>query len=87
MARTFYEQKARELAGHTAPQSGPYTLEAALRDYFEARERRGSKGARADRYASEARIVPTLGMIDLAKLTTKRIRDWHSDLAVAPKLV
>jgi integrase len=40
---------------------------------------------RADQYAAEARIFPDLGEIELAKLTTKRIRDWHHGLASAPK--
>jgi integrase len=86
-ARTFFEKKTRELAGHNEPQAGPYTVKAVLDDYLAARERRGSKGVRADRYASEARIVPKLGAIDIAKLTTRMIRDWHEALASAPKLI
>jgi integrase len=39
-----------------------------------------------DRYAGTARIVPTLGDIEVAKLTAKRIRDWHLGLVTAPKL-
>jgi integrase len=40
-----------------------------------------------DRAAARARILPALGDVELAKLTTKRIRDWHTGLATAPKLV
>jgi hypothetical protein len=80
-ARTFFGQKARELAGHSEPQAGPPILEAAIGDYLAARERRGSKGARADRYAAAARIIPDLGKIELSRLTTKRIRDWHEGVA------
>ena len=65
---------------------GPYTVRAALSDYLAAREARGSKGVRVDRYAGTARIVPSLGDIDVAKLTAKRIRDWHLGLVTAPKL-
>ncbi|HEY8005832.1 MAG TPA: hypothetical protein VIE66_03265 [Methylocella sp.] len=86
-ARSFFAAKARELAGHNEPQSGPYTVEAALEDYFAARERRGSKGVRADRYASAARILPDLGTIDVSKLTAKKIRNWHESLAASPKRV
>ena len=69
------------------PDAGPYTVADTIRDYFEARERRGSKGIEADRKSAEARIVPDLGGIEVARLTTKRIRDWQSGLAKAPKLV
>jgi len=53
-ARTFFGRKARELAGHGEPQAGPYTVEAAIGHYLEARERRGSKGARASRLQGRA---------------------------------
>ena len=86
-ARTFFEKKARELAGHNELQAGPYTMKAALDGYLAARERRGSKGVRADRYAAEARIVPKLGAIEISKLNTKAIRDWHETVALAPKLL
>jgi len=55
-ARKFFARKARELAGHLEEQNGPYTAASAVSDYFAARERRSSKGARADRYVVEARI-------------------------------
>ncbi|SFK79225.1 tyrosine-type recombinase/integrase [Methylocapsa palsarum] len=86
-ARKFFADKARALAGHMAPAQGPYTVKDALEDYFIAREGRGSKGVRADRYAAEARIVPELGAIDPDKLTSKRIRDWLTTVARAPRLL
>jgi integrase len=70
-----------------APVGGPYILAEALDAYFGDRERRGSKGLAKDRAAARARILPALGDVELAKLTTKRIRDWHTGLARAPKLV
>lgn len=65
---------------------GPYSVEMALDEYFNARTRRGSKGVKADIYAAKARIIPELGKIGALKLTAKRIRDWHHSLAEAPKL-
>ena len=44
-----------------------------------------SKGLAKDRAAANVRILPTLGGLELAKLTTKRIEDWHAALATAPK--
>ncbi|MGA7384005.1 MAG: hypothetical protein WBW81_04720 [Methylocella sp.] len=86
-ARTFFGRKARELAGHSEPQAGPYTVEAAIGHYLEARERRGSKGVRADRYAAAARIIPDLGKIELFKLTANRIRDWHEGVASSARRI
>ena len=86
-ARAFFAQAARIDAGHKPEPSGPYTVKAATEDYLAARERRGSKGVKADRYAANARIVPELGELEVKKLTTKRIRDWHDGIANAPKLV
>ena len=86
-AREFFETKARALAGHGAPLLGPYTLSQALDDYFAERERRGSKGVRADRYAAVARIIPNLGKTDIGKLTTKAVKDWLTSVEKAPKLL
>jgi hypothetical protein len=86
-ARRFFREKARQLAGHIEEHDGPYTVCQALADYFAARERRGSKGCRADRYAAEARINPQLGEIELIKLTARRIRDWQNALSNSPKIV
>jgi integrase len=85
-ARAFFDQKGRQLAGH-AEESGPYKVDTAIEDYLNARERRGSKGVKADRYAARARIIPAFGEIETSKLTAKRIRDWHEATAEAPKLV
>ena len=86
-ARTFFDRKARELAGHSEPQAGPYTVEAAIMDYLAARERRGSKGVRADRYAAAARIIPALGNFEIAMLTAKRIKDWHEGVASSARFI
>jgi integrase len=84
-ARDWWRIEQRREAGH-APDDGPYTVASALDAYFAERERRGSKGLAKDRAAAKVRIRPTLGEIELAKLTTKRIRDWQAELAKAPKL-
>ncbi len=86
-ARAYFELKARELAGHAGFDAGPYTVGAALADYFAERERKGSKGVRADRYAADARIAPRLGQVEVRKLTTKVIRAWLLEVEKAPKLL
>ena len=67
----------------------PRGLEPPLEAYFAERSTPGAKGFTGlakDRAAANVRILPTLGEVDVAKLTTKRIRDWHVALATAPKL-
>jgi integrase len=85
-ARKFFARKARELAGHVAPADSGLTVADALEAYFADREQRGSKGLAKDRASAKVRILPELGAVELAKLTTKRIRDWQSALATTPKL-
>ena len=84
-ARAYFARRAHQIGGVVEAEA-PWTIAVALNDYLAARERSGSKGVRADRYAVQARILPTLGSLELSALTTKRIRDWHHDLAEAPKL-
>jgi hypothetical protein len=85
-AREWWKAAERAELGFV-PVDGPYTAAKALDAYFADRERRGSKGLAKDRAAARARILPALGEAELAKLTTKRIRYWHTGLATAPKLV
>ena len=86
-ARAFFNRKAREFAGHTEAQSGPFTVAQAIEEYLAHRTRQGSKGVRADTYAAKARIIPALGGVEAAKLTAKCIRDWHEFVAAAPRKV
>jgi integrase len=85
-AREWWKAAERADLG-IAPADGPYTVAMALDAYFADRERRGSKGLAKDRAAAIARILPALGVLELAKLATKRLRDWHTGVATAPKLV
>jgi integrase len=84
-ARGWWKSAERASLG-LAPDDGPYVVADALEAYFADREQRGSKGLAKDRAAAQARILPELGAVEAAKLTTKRIRDWQSALASAPKL-
>jgi integrase len=84
-AREWWRIARRREQGH-APEDGPYTVAKALDAYFSHRETRGSKGLAKDRAAANVRILPDLGTVELAKLTTRRLRDWHTGLASAPKL-
>ena len=87
MGRDWFDRRAREQAGLLVALDAPYTVADALQDYFLFRERKGSKGVYADRKVAEARIAPRLGNIEVRKLTVRKIRDWHHEIATAPKLV
>jgi hypothetical protein len=86
-ARIYFESIARQLAGHEAPLKGPYTVEIALSEYLAQRKRRGAKGVDADERAANARILPTLGKLEVARLTAKQINAWHQDLAESPRRI
>ncbi len=87
-AREFYARKQRELSGdYVAAGDGPYTVAKALDDYFKERIRRGSKGVDKDRSKTSVHILPALGSIDTAKLTARRLRDWHAGLSSSARSV
>jgi integrase len=86
-ARTFFTGKAREAAGDLAPHEGPYTVEHAVKDYLKAYERRGGRAVYHARRAAETHILPELGATAVAKLSTKKLENWHQGLAEKPALL
>jgi integrase len=83
-SRAFFARKAREMAGDAAPSEGPYRVTEALDDYFKSYAKRG-KGVSATLSAANLHIRPALGALPIAKLTTKRLRDWHHAIADKPR--
>jgi integrase len=75
--------KAHRAAIDTEGDGGPYTVAMAMDDYIAFLEAHRKTAADA-RYRDRAFIRPTLGTIEVAKLTTKKIRDWLADLAKQP---
>lgn len=75
-----------------APRSGPYTVKDALADYLEAYKRghttKGTgRAANRVQWSMDALINPTLGDLQVIKLTRRRIEQWHAGLATAaPRL-
>jgi len=82
--RAFFVRKAREIAGDAAPSEGPYRITDALDDYFKSYAKRG-KGVSAALSAANLHIRPALGAVPVAKLTTRRLRDWHHAIADKPR--
>ncbi len=86
-ARDICARKLREAAG-IEEVAGPYTIKDAMNDYLTWLGEHKRAGSERDaRYRAEAIIVPALGKIECASLTTRKIRDWHSGIAKASALL
>ena len=83
-SRAFFARKARELAGEATSTEGPYKVADALDDYFKNYAKRG-KAVSAALSAANLHIRPALGTVLIARLTTKRLRDWHHAIADKPR--
>ena len=82
-ARGWFSEQARKVAG-IAGTDGPYTVTSAIEDYLADYQGRGGKAVEDARTRAEALILPSLGSIEVSKLTAKQIKDWQNDLAEAP---
>ncbi|RDD63832.1 tyrosine-type recombinase/integrase [Ferruginivarius sediminum] len=82
-ARAFFAECARP-SGSEASHTGPYTIADAIQDYLTDFEHRGGKSVDDARTRANALILPQLGEIEVVKLTPKRLKDWHRDLAKEP---
>jgi integrase len=82
LARARMVLRAHAAVGKT----GPLTVSDAITAYIEFLES-NRKSAREARYAADALILPALGSIEIAALTTDQIRKWHAGLIKAqPRL-
>lgn len=64
---------------HSATGSGPCTVETAIERYVEQLEAKG-KDPKDTRTRAYAMIVPALGKVRVADLTSDRIREWLKEL-------
>jgi integrase len=65
--------------------SGAYTVKDAVEDYLKDKETEKRKPLYRDRVTAKAHIYPTLGSVQLRKLTHGRVRAWHLALAEPEK--
>jgi integrase len=84
-AREWWRAGLRREEGHD-PSTDPLTVSDAITDYLKALERRGGRSVYHARRAAETHILPALGAVQVAKLTAKRIEDFHHGLAEKPAL-
>lgn len=85
-ARAWFAHESRKAAG-LATIIGPYTVADTMRDYVADYTARSGRGLYTVQSAINAHILPALGSIEVAKLTTARLRDWLHGIAAAPALV
>jgi len=84
-ARTWAKRKAEEDTGEVI--AGSYTVSKAMDDYIEDRERETRKSFYRTKSVINTHIRPTLGDIELAKLTHNKVKAWRDDIADAQPLV
>jgi integrase len=84
-ARDWWRAELRREEGHDT-RTDPLTVNDAIMDYLKALEGRGGRSVYHARRAAETHILPALGSVQVAKLTAKRIEDWHHGLAEKPAL-
>jgi integrase len=81
----FLEEARKEHGDHIG--RGDYTVADAMRDYLAHYEIEG-KGLRTVKSNVNSHILPSdLSKIAVAKLTAKKIGDWHHKLATSPALL
>jgi integrase len=78
-AREMRDMRSRSAAGIL----GPFTVDQAMADYLRYLEDKRATADDVD-YRYRAFIKDQLGSIEVASLTAKKIRDWHSNLAKQP---
>ena len=83
-ARDWFKLKATEQAGDFVPRDRPYTVADALADYLADYKRRSGKATDRLEWAVHAWIKPELATIPLAKLSKRRIQEWHQKVADTP---
>jgi integrase len=84
-AREWWQTELRRDEGHN-PRTGPLTVADAMADYLVDFERRGGRSAYHTHRAAETHIIPALGAILVAKLSARKIEDWHRGLPEQPAL-
>ena len=85
-ARKWFHAEVRKDHGLDDVRQGKYTVADAMHDYLEHYTVEG-KSVSSTRNNIDAHILPTLGTIELSRLTTKKIADWHHAIAVSEPML
>ena len=82
-AREWFRAKEQEAVGNGAEDPSSYTVCKATADYLEW-FRGEKKSIRDTEYAVNAFILPEFGDLEVGKLTSQDIRNWHHSVASKP---
>jgi integrase len=85
-ARQWCTNELRLESGVDAIARGPYTVAQAMTDYLDDFRRRGGKGFDSIDSVVRRNILSELGSVAVAKLTTRRLVDWHCGIAERPRV-
>lgn len=78
----FKTQEHQAIQGdESLPEDGPLTVARALDRYFARNESQGGKSVKDMRQRAELWIKPTLGPIEIGKLTRGNVEGWHQSIA------
>jgi integrase len=82
------QTRAREwfvaLTKPAQPAAGPYKVRDAVADYLDWFRATGRKSLKETEASINAFILPQLGNDDVGSLTPVRLRNWHTEIALAP---
>ena len=82
LARSRFVE-ARRIASGLPAKGGAYTVKLCIEEYIGWLEQ-NKKTAKDAKTRAEALIIPKLGDVECAKLTTKQLRDWRDGVAASP---
>jgi len=85
LARQWFKRRAAEVAGDIL--TGPYSVAEAMEDYIADYQKRGGKDVAGARNTINAHVVPTVGSLELTKLTHSHVKQWFDNVtSAAPRL-
>ena len=83
--RQWWADEQRLDQGKPVRGRGPYTVARACADYIADYRQRGGKSLITIDSGFRAHVLPELGGVAVAKLTARRVQDWHRTLAEQPR--
>lgn len=84
-ARTWCANTQRLDSGFATVSTGPYTVARAIADYLEDNRRRSGNATEGIESVVRRNVLPELGLLQVTKLTTPRLLDWHRGIAERPR--
>ena len=81
-AQEWFGKQAQEAEG-VSDAPAKYTIRNCLEDYLDW-YRAHRKGIQQVTYSVNAHILPILGPLEVKRLTARRLRKWHENLACSP---